>query len=377
MSRLLKSQPYGKRLSYDFVRPHRPILTDPRGAGAIHTCSEWSLGQGHMTAPGGAAWPSANAAIFVPFRVPVPVTITHLAMGTGTGSGGNYDQGIYDEAGNLIISTGSTARPGASQESIVDVTDTVLMPGLYYQAMSVDGTTNIVRTPVISATAMPLMGTRQMASAFPLPSTATLASQTLAYLPHLAAYLKMEPFRVWHGQVRMPPLNVISTLHGDSVGHAFKDAGLTVADLASSGTLGANVVYYHPFVLHEAALAQSMSYVVGATSNGNVDVGIYDGNGTLLVNSGSTAQGTANTLQNLNTTDTALGPGQYYMAMSLSSGTGTALRTGATDEATLSTFPALVETTGSFGLPSTMTPASSTAAAPLIPYLGVHFNSLV
>ena len=54
----------------------------------------------------------------------------------------------------------------------------------------------------------------------------------------------------------------------------------------------------------------------GATVNAanNIDLGIYSEDGTRLVSSGSTAQGSANTLQEFDITDTLIGPGKFYLA---------------------------------------------------------------
>lgn len=375
-TRLHKREIVGKRLSYDLVRPYRPLLGDCRGQGVIATLSDWSIGNGYAQNMSSLAWPSANRAIFVPFRVPVPVTIDKLAMGTGTGTGGNYDQGIYDEFGNLVIATGSTARPGASQDSIVDIADTVLMPGLYYLAMALDGTNTVQHVSMNLTAQTKLMGMRQMDTAFPLPSTATFATHASVMFPNFAAYIKREVLKPWRGQVRMPPLNTIGTMHKDSCASVI--AGSSIGLIAEASRVGgANVAYYVPFVLHEYATAQHLGYLVGGTSNGNVDLGVYDGNGNLLISSGSTAQGTASTYQSIDITDTRLGPGFYYMALTLSSATGTFRGIAPADEHCMSAGQFLVETTVGFGLPSTMTPAHSTSATPFLPLMAVHFSSLV
>ena len=120
--------------------PNLPYLGEPT-LSVISPASMNSLGPGFATAPASGAWPTANKAILVPFRVtnrlrfcrsrwvearPRPVTTT----------------GVYDEYGTRLISTGAQAKP-ASSETLVDVSDTTIGPGLFYMALAHDGTANI------------------------------------------------------------------------------------------------------------------------------------------------------------------------------------------------------------------------------------------
>lgn len=170
-------------------------LADDRSSLAVSTFSGWALGPAVAKTTGAAAgnWPSANRALFVPFRVPVPVTVYQMACGTGTGTTGNFDLGIYDKAGNRVVSTGTTAKTTASSERIVNVTDTQLLPGMYYLAMSTDGVTGYVQVGSGSNLGYAkLSGMREAASSFVLPSTVTYASVTAAYMPCIAAYFRAE-----------------------------------------------------------------------------------------------------------------------------------------------------------------------------------------
>ena len=157
----------------------------------VSTLSAFALGPGMLhTAIGAGAWPSANRAHFVPFRLPRPETVCKLACGTGTGTTGNFDLGIYDAGGNRMVSSGSTAKTTATSERIVDVTDTLLLPGLYYLAMATDGVTNYLALGVNAAFAK-LMGAREVNTAFALPSTVTFATNT-GWVPYMAAYFRGE-----------------------------------------------------------------------------------------------------------------------------------------------------------------------------------------
>lgn len=142
------------------------------------------------TVPASTAWVT-NLAVFVPVRVPQQVTVYKMAVGMGTGTGGNFDVGIYDASGNQLVSSGATARPGATQESVVDVTDTTIGPGIYYLALAGDGTSTY---QCFGMTLQPgrLTGSVQMASAYVLPATATYAALSNALVPSIGAYLRSE-----------------------------------------------------------------------------------------------------------------------------------------------------------------------------------------
>ena len=55
----------------------------------------------------------------------------------------------------------------------------------------------------------------------------------------------------------------------------------------------------------------------GASVNGNMDVGIYDVSGSLIVSSGSTAHSGVSAIQSFDITDTILNPGMYYLACAI------------------------------------------------------------
>ena len=133
-----------------------------------------------------AAWPSANRAIFIPFHLDEPTIITAIGVPNGATATGNFDVGIYDVAGTKIVSSGSTAQAGTSAIQTVDITDTLIGPGDFYMAIAMDGTSGTMystNSPAVSHLRM--AGMLQMASAFPLPATATFATITSAYVPGL------------------------------------------------------------------------------------------------------------------------------------------------------------------------------------------------
>lgn len=121
-------------------------------------------------------WSTASLAVFVPMVVGARTTIYQLAWINGATVAGNADVGIYDRNSNRLVSSGSTAQSGVSVAQVVDITDTVLEPGLYYLAMAMDDATATVCRPSAASQA-PLLrasGCGHQTSAFPLPATATI-----------------------------------------------------------------------------------------------------------------------------------------------------------------------------------------------------------
>jgi hypothetical protein len=84
---------------------------------------------------------------------------------------------------------------------------------------------------------------------------------------------------------------------------------------ASQNYVAVGVAVFIPFWVPVSILIRKMGWGNGAAVAGNIDVGIYKTDGTLLVSSGSTAQSGTSTLQVVTVADTFLPRGQYYFAM--------------------------------------------------------------
>ena len=124
-----------------------------------------------------SAWPSNNYAIFYPFSLSRRITVQSLFCMNGATAAGNIDMGIYTMDGTRIVSAGSTAQSGTNAIQALTITPTQLSPGFYYLAIAASSTsTTIFGHSVYSNIYERFMGTAGMASAFPLPATATLAS---------------------------------------------------------------------------------------------------------------------------------------------------------------------------------------------------------
>lgn len=115
----------------------------------------------------------------------------------------------------------------------------------------------------------------------------------------------------------------------------------TLMGAGSTAWPTANKAFFFPFRLTEWATAYQLLFWVGATSSGNLNVGIYDNEFNLIVSAGSTAMSaTVNTVQELNIADTVLPPGDYYLAVAVDNITGTCFKAGGlADESTLSSIP--------------------------------------
>lgn len=87
-------------------------------------------------APASVAWIAANEALYLPIWVTERILVTTLWWQNGATVTGNVDCGIYDDQGNRIVSTGSTAQTGTSTVQSVDITDTAVEEGLIYLALA-------------------------------------------------------------------------------------------------------------------------------------------------------------------------------------------------------------------------------------------------
>ena len=139
---------------------------------------------GSLAASSGAAYPTANKAIFIPFRLLKPTRITKLWVLNGAIVSGNLDLGIYTSDGTCIASAGSTAQAGASVIQIITLGTAIRLPcGLFYMAIAVDNITATVFRTGVDAYLLKVLGMAQMASAFPLPVTVTFAAVASSYIP--------------------------------------------------------------------------------------------------------------------------------------------------------------------------------------------------
>jgi hypothetical protein len=158
--------------------------------------SQSGLGAAGNAAAFGAAasatWPAANIGIFVPFVVNEPTTFTKLFWVNGTAAGDNWDVGLFDEAGTLLVSAGTTVGVGNSTLQAVDVTDTTLDRGRWYMGICHSTTTANRGFGVVPAAGiLQGLGCLQDAACAPPLATnanpATYAVMAQAFLPFFGA----------------------------------------------------------------------------------------------------------------------------------------------------------------------------------------------
>lgn len=172
----------------------------------------------------------------------------------------------------------------------------------------------------------------------------------------------------WNGVPELPA--IITTASRESIG----SEGLSYQLIETVVATGANLVVYVPFYLPRPAVAKRLFIVNGTTVNNNIDLGIYDDKLSLLVSTGSTAQGLASILKIVDITDTQLPAGRYYFAYQHSS-------TGGVRGLSYQTQPARMagvaqHEVGSFGLPATAVPAAY-AVSNTVPNIGVELGRVV
>lgn len=132
----------------------------------------WYVGETGADAVTSSSWSVANNAVLVPFEVQTPVTLSSIVFACSATGGGNYDVGIYTEAGTRLVSKGSTALSVATITATFS--PTTLQPGRYWLALSCSSATaTFYATSPTTASVQ-----RAVASSHPLPTPITPGSTT-------------------------------------------------------------------------------------------------------------------------------------------------------------------------------------------------------
>lgn len=131
-------------------------------------------------------WPAINRALYMPFEVQEICTVYQIGFQVAVQSG-NLDVGIYRVDGSRIVSKGSTAVAAAGVQ-VVDITNTELVPGVYFLAMCVDNTTAAFAGFSQTAPVLQCAGMQQQAvGAVTLPDPATFANPATSFTPQMFA----------------------------------------------------------------------------------------------------------------------------------------------------------------------------------------------
>lgn len=175
----------------------------------------------------------------------------------------------------------------------------------------------------------------------------------------------------------MPAPPVLTYANLDSYGAGDVLLGQTLGAAASATWPVNNKGYYYPFRLTAWATAYQLLFWVGATSSGNLDVGIYDSQKDKIVSAGSTAMSaTVNTVQEINIADTVLPPGDYFIGVSCSTTGGTCFRASAQSDEGVLPIMAVYEETSALPLPATATPVICTDTVPPLFAAGIQLRSV-
>lgn len=134
---------------------------------------------------GNGAWPSANRALFAQIVVEEACTVTQMAVLNAATVAGNLSLGIFNQQ-MARLNASNAAMAGATTIQVIDITDTLLTPGVYYLAMSSDSATATFNRAQLNGVVLRAAGGAQMDTAYPLPATLTVANPS-SYLPVIVA----------------------------------------------------------------------------------------------------------------------------------------------------------------------------------------------
>ena len=111
----------------------------------------------------------------------------------------------------------------------------------------------------------------------------------------------------------------IWTSSGECIGTELGVNGLDVSNAASAFNPVTSTAYFIPFWLGSAVSVTKVFWLNGTTVQGSIDVGIYDKDGTYILSAGSTTQssGTSTPQVVTLTNPVIIGPGQFYLAVSM------------------------------------------------------------
>lgn len=156
--------------------------------------------------------------------------------------------------------------------------------------------------------------------------------------------------------------------------------GLNATAAAATGVFGTNNLgIFVPMRLARTVTVYKMAAGGGTTGTGNFDLGIYDRFGNRIVSFGAQAKTTTAQEYILNITDTQVGPGLFYMGMSVSSGTDTFVMLTPTGTSPVPLQKArlygTLQAASAYTLPATVTYAARTTTTGVIPAIACYLRS--
>lgn len=173
----------------------------------------------------------------------------------------------------------------------------------------------------------------------------------------------------------LPPLVTITPQSLESIGAQMAAGGSTLNSWTSASYPSANRAIYIPFEIATPVTVVKLLCVNGGVVSGNVDMGIYDWTGTRLANNGSVAQAGSSGIQSFDITDLLLGAGRFFLAVCLSSSSGSLQRLAGPSTEQMAAWGVYNQSGANVPLPAT-----ASFAKPLstyIPMIGLTTRTVV
>ena len=180
--------------------------------------------------------------------------------------------------------------------------------------------------------------------------------------------------------IDFPPTQTISTHSLEAIGVELLGAGLRGSDWGSAINPVTSTIYFIPFWVSQAMSVTKVFAQNSAVAQGSIDVGIYTEDGAYIISAGSTTHSGVNTPQAFDLSpDLIIGPGRFYLAVTMNTTQGTLLRASWTTT-TFGVMAGMKYQFDTFPLPTTnvsFTNLTNTAAAlplralPYVPMLGL------
>lgn len=125
---------------------------------------------------------------------------------------------------------------------------------------------------------------------------------------------------------------------------------------SSGGWPANNRAEYYPITL-PAGFTVSRFMVTNGNATGNIDIGLYDASGSRLLSTGTQSRTGSSVVQYYTVTAQAFPPGNYYLALVVSSTSGNVFAAVGSSAINTQCCGVLQEALGGTTLPTSMTPA--------------------
>lgn len=158
-----------------------------------------------------------------------------------------------------------------------------------------------------------------------------------------------------------------------SIGGGLYTLSERLNDAASTVWPSANLALYVPILLSERVTVSQFFSYNGAAVGNNLDLGLYTEDGTRVLSTGSVAQSGTNTIQEFDVTDTAVGPGVFFLAAACNGTTSTLFV--ANPDAEFLRMLGCFQQASAFALPATATFAAMAQA--YVPVVGICIRSVI